>query len=116
MPSLCSAFVTLEVIVIVALTHPSHYRNRRCPLPTDNLCQPGRQGMSVSLLCRRTTARGARPSSEVVLLDVIAKRPEAHAEQFGGLHLHTTSTLQRLRDVAALNLLDVRFEVESPVG
>ena len=51
--------------------------------------------------------------AQVVLLHVIAERPEAHAEQLGRLHLHAAGPLQGLRDVVALDLLDVRLEIEA---
>src|SRR6266851_1537513 len=51
-------------------------------------------------------------SAEIVLLHVIAKGPEAHPEELRGLHLNAAGALEGLRDVAALDLLDVGLEVE----
>src|ERR1051326_5458588 len=63
-----------------------------------------------------TPTRAGSGSTQVVFLHVVAERPEAHAEQFSGLDLNSAGTAQRLRDVAALDLLDVRFEVEARLG
>src|SRR5450759_3351082 len=55
-------------------------------------------------------------SAEVVFLHVIAERAEAHTQELGGLHLHAPGALERLREVAALDLFDVRFEVHPAFG
>src|SRR5947209_81384 len=49
--------------------------------------------------------------AEVVFLDVVAERPEAHPEHLRGFHLHAARAFERLRDIAALDLLHVSFEV-----
>src|SRR4029450_2505189 len=50
---------------------------------------------------------------QVVLLHVVAERPEAHTHQFGSLHLHPPGALECLSDVSALNFCDVRFQIEA---
>src|SRR5207253_2644551 len=61
-----------------------------------NIVNTGRHGMS----------------AEIVLLDVVAKGPEAHPEELRGFHLDAAGALEGLRDVAALDLLDVGLEVK----
>src|SRR5438046_3208439 len=51
--------------------------------------------------------------AKIVFFYVVAERSEAHAEQLRGFHLHAASALKRLRDVAALDALNVRFEIEA---
>src|SRR2546423_3041931 len=60
-----------------------------------------------------TPARSGTGSTQVVFFDVVAERTEAHTEQLRGLHLHAAGAPQRFGDVAALDLLDVRLEIES---
>src|ERR1700681_4818019 len=55
-------------------------------------------------------------STEIVLLHVVAKRSKTHAQEIYGLDLHAAGTQERLRDVVALDLRDVGFEVEARVG
>src|SRR5262249_1887669 len=74
-------------------------------------CRPGADVMAAWCWCCRVIA--GRSSAEVVLLDIVAERPEAHAEQLRGLPLHAAGTLQRFRDVSALDLFDVGFEIEA---
>src|SRR3954466_14720911 len=50
---------------------------------------------------------------EVVLLHVVAERPETHSEQLRRLDLHATRLAERIRDVLALEMLDVFLEVEA---
>src|SRR5688500_16228600 len=52
-------------------------------------------------------------TSEIVLLHVIAERPEAHTEKLRGLHLHAAGAPQRFGDVLALDLLHVLLEIEA---
>src|SRR6476646_3747501 len=52
-------------------------------------------------------------STQIVFLDVVAKRPEAHPQQFRGFNLDAAGTLQGLRQIASLDLLDVRFEIKA---
>src|SRR5687768_16278701 len=63
---------------------------------------------------RRASRSGA--ASHPVLLGVVAEGAEAHAEQFGSLHLDAVGPAQGLRDVLTLDLADVPFEVEARVG
>ena len=53
---------------------------------------------------------------QIVLLHVIAERPEAHAQELGGLDLDAAGSLERLRNVLAFDVLDVLLEVEAIVG
>src|ERR1700730_15585862 len=55
-------------------------------------------------------------SAEIVLLHIIANGPESHPQQFRGLDLDAAGALEGLRDVGALDLLDVGFEVEPRIG
>ena len=50
---------------------------------------------------------------QVVLLRVVAERPEAHAEEFGGSHLHSTGALQRQRQVVPVKRLASRLQIET---
>ena len=50
---------------------------------------------------------------ELVLFHVVAERPKAHAQEFGGLVLAPTGLRQGLRDVSALDRLDVLPQVEA---
>src|SRR5437667_264663 len=59
-----------------------------------NIVNTGRHGMS----------------AEIVLLDVVAKGPEAHPEELRGFHLDAAGALEGLRDVAAPDLLGVLRE------
>src|SRR5688500_750117 len=73
-------------------------------LQRDNNCRPRRQEVS----------RSAGPAlAQVVLLDVITEGSEAHAEELRRLHLHAAGTLQGLSNIVALDLLDVRLEIEA---
>ncbi len=67
--------------------------------------------------CREASRlRGSDDSAQVVFLDVVAERAEAHTQEFCGLHLDAAGALERLGDVAAFDLLDVRFEIEPRSG
>src|SRR5476649_2077500 len=55
-------------------------------------------------------------SPEVVLLHIVAERPEAHAQQLCRLDLDTPRLLERFGDVAPLYLLHMRFQVETRIG
>src|SRR5262249_53548707 len=52
---------------------------------------------------------------EVVLLHVITKRAETHAEKFGGFDLNAAGALERFREIPRVDPLDVRFEVKAGV-
>src|SRR5258708_20258188 len=65
---------------------------------------------------RRLESYGPAGLLEVVFLHVIAEGPEAHTQQFGGLDLDPVRTPERFRDVFALEVLDVLFEVEALLG
>src|ERR1044072_9634880 len=55
-------------------------------------------------------------SAKIVFLHVVAERSEAHSKQVGRLDLDAPGAAQRLCDVAALDLFDVRFEIEAGLG
>src|SRR6266853_974940 len=55
-------------------------------------------------------------STQIVLLHIIAKRPETHPTQLGRFDLYAASSFERLREVAALDLLDVCLEIEAGRG
>src|SRR5581483_12126834 len=55
-------------------------------------------------------------STQIVLLDVVPKGPEAHPQELGRLDLHAAGPLERFRDIAALDFLDVRLEIEARGG
>src|ERR1700730_13706970 len=55
------------------------------------------------------------PSAKVVFLHRVSKRSEAHTEEARGLDLDASGSLERLSDVAALDVFDVRFEIKTVV-
>ena len=74
-------------------------------VPLEYTIQKRAVGVTALELTIIATTYDKRVSAQVVFLHVVAKRPEAHAQEIGRLDLHAAGTLQRLGDVVALDLL-----------
>jgi hypothetical protein len=50
-----------------------------------------------------------------VLLELVAELPERHVQQFGGLGLHASCALERDLQIATLELVQGRVEIQAVV-
>src|SRR5258705_3975637 len=81
------------------MTPPSH---------ADSTRYPSRRRMS--FVSRRTTL------GQTVLLKVVAELPERHPQQLGGLGLNATCTIEGPLQVAPLQVVECRLEIQALLG